>query len=183
MAARKPSRRVKKAARKKSAGARKKKGSKKAARRKSERKKKAARRRAERDSESGPDRSRKPQARPRRKSGRAIAGARSNHRRAEASRDRSVASGPRPNLRKPERLGFIREDSGEGTLATIELERGELQAWDAIRIRGPVSDHYERVEDLMLDGKRVATARAGHVVTLRISHDVMANDAVFLLSL
>jgi hypothetical protein len=182
MAARTPPRKAKKAARKKSPGAGKKKGNRKAARRKSERKKKAARRRTERGDDTEPDNPRKKPARAERKAGRAISSARSNHRRADGRRDSQGGAGPRVAVRAPTRIGFIRESASEGLVATIELERGDVQARDAVHILGPKSDHYERVEDLMVSGKVVATARAGDIVSLRVSRDVEANDAVYLLS-
>ncbi len=146
---------------KKKAGARKKKGSKKAARRKAERKRKTARRKSSRSGQS----------------------AEQGPRKASAARRHPARPGnKRPALRLPERVGFIRVDSAGGEIASLQLERGEVQAGDAIHVLGPESDFYQRVENFSVAGKRVAKARAGDDVSLRVTRPVRANDAVHLLS-
>jgi hypothetical protein len=149
----------KKTARKK-AGSRKK-TDKKAARRKSERKKKAARRKSGR---AGPARERV------------------SEKPGKTARKALRARSPKTGTRLPELVGFIREDSEGDATVSIQIDRGEIQVGDAIHVLGLESDFYERIETLAVAGRNVPAARAGEVVSLRVSRRVRANDAVHLLS-
>jgi len=76
------------------------------------------------------------------------------------------------------RVGHVTHYYSHLGVAAIEVETGDLKVGDTIHIKGHTTDLTQPVESMEFEHQKIAEARPGQSVGIKVKEHVRENDAV-----
>jgi hypothetical protein len=78
-----------------------------------------------------------------------------------------------------ERIGSVVRFFDKNSIAALKLDFGDLAVGDTVHIKGPVTDHVQKVEAMEFDHKPLDKATRGQFVGIKLSGPARPFDLVY----
>ncbi|HEX9020879.1 MAG TPA: hypothetical protein VF903_06420 [Nitrospirota bacterium] len=78
-----------------------------------------------------------------------------------------------------ERIGSVIKFFEKTSIAAVKLDFGGLSVGDTVRVKGPVTDFIQKIEDLEFDHQPVRKAMRGQFTGIKFSQQARPFDLVY----